>query len=156
MKKKAIAIYRPMKDLTESEKDVLRTLTIPHNPGKGKRSVFRYWLDYYSGADTLHTVLIKYGKEIVGWAAANMGDIWNRGVIGVFMAPWARGKGYAKMAVKKLLDVLAVLYPDGPRYIYYQNSARKVFAPLIANSVFKDWQENREEFERAYRIARPG
>lgn len=72
--------YRPMPTLTKAEIEHLRFLTIV--PPEEKRSLFKYWLDHFSHLDLLHTAIVTVGNKIVGWAAANMGESWNLGMVG--------------------------------------------------------------------------
>lgn len=138
-------IYRPMPSLNEGEKEILRKLTID-NLANGKRSLFKRWIDYYSNLGLLHTSIVYSNDEIVGWAAANMGDGWNCGLIGAFIQEEHRHNGYARLALETLLPRLKELYPSWPEYLFYMEEKKNLFAPVIEKYGFKDMVRNYGEY----------
>lgn len=134
-----------MPSLNESEKEILHKLTID-NLSNGKRSLFKRWLDYYSNLNLLHTSIVYSNEEIIGWAAANMGDGWNCGLIGAFIRENQRRNGYAKQALEVLVPKLKELYPSWPEYLFYMEEKKNLFAPIVEKYGFKDMLRDYSEY----------
>lgn len=137
-----------MPNLNELEKNILKTLTL--EPADGRKSIFNRWIDCFSNQDCMHTTLVYCDNEIIGWAAANMHDGWNNGMIGVFIRPEYRKNGYAKKALELLLKNLKEIYPLWPEYISYEKGKENLFTPIVRKSGFIDLNNNLEEYIRRH------
>ncbi len=148
-------IYRPMNSLDDEEKIILRTLTL-EDFADGRRSLVRRWLDKYSNQEYFHTAIVYSNRKIIGWAAANMVESWNNGMIGVFIKQEYRRNGYAKQALEILLPKLKEIYPEWPEYLVYMKEKEKLFSHLVEIYGFKDYFKNIEEYNEKQRKAISG
>ena len=145
-------IYRPMNSLDDEEKIILRTLTL-EDFADGRRSLFRRWLDKYSNQEYFHTAIVYSNRKIIGWAAANMVESWNMGMVGAFIDGKERKKGYAKKSLEVLIKKLKELHPLLPEYLVYVKEKEQLFSPLIEIYGFKDYFKNIEEYNEKQRKA---
>ena len=146
-------VYLSYTGLDKNEKKTLRGLTIPNSMINPRRSVFRDWIDDLSDSNLLHTTIIYSNEEIIGWAAANMGDDWNCGTIGAFIQYGHRKRGHAKRALEILLPKLKELYPKAPEYLFYMVGEQGLFAPIVEQSGFKDRVKLIDEYRERYKKA---
>lgn len=143
-----------MSSLNEKEKITLyRELTIPNSMVNPRRSVFRDWIDYHPSSELLHTTIVYSNEEVIGWAAANMGDDWNCGTIGAFIQYGYRKRGHAKRALEILLPKLKEIYPSTPEYLFYMVNEQNLFAPIVEQSGFKDRIKLFDEYKERYEMA---